>query len=142
MCTKRMVIALLVVGCLGVLPATAAAHPWWYFNFRVVPYGTPVVPVYTPPLPLPSPMPVWRLGVNANPALGGGFHVNWVAAFSPALKAGIAPGEVIESVNGQRLWNDFDYERLLTRSPNPVVKLTVRNVYGGLRPVWVDLRNW
>lgn len=116
MCTRRIAIALLSVLSLGWV-STASA----YF-----PAGPP-----------------WFLGLTGYVEPAGGLRVTAVVPFSPAHKAGIAPGDVIVLVNGYRFWTDFEWGRLVTYSPNPIVHLTVFEVRTGwTRPGLVDLRNW
>lgn len=139
MCTKSMVIALLSVGCLGWVPATATAQcfqiPGTYWNVcltRPQNNGFPIPPA--PPV-----MPQWDFGTNGYFQPFGGYQVMYVAPYSPAARAGIVAGNVILFVNGQPLWNDFDYDRLIRRSPNRFVNLQFRDVWGVNRFISADL---
>jgi S1-C subfamily serine protease len=122
MSVRKIAIALLSAVFFGFAPAAARAY-----------FPVPVVIVQE-----------WKLGVFGYIEYAGGFRVTGVVPFSPADKAGIAPGDIVLYVNGQYVRNDFDYARLISRSPLPIVALgVVDGRTGWLRPPqWVDLRQW
>lgn len=94
---------------------------------RLAPALAPrIAPLLRPPVEDYNP----RLGFQGHFDFGKGMHVENVVWGTPASQAGLEPGDVIRSINGQRVQSLGHYQSLLRQGAGEAV-LTVVDVRSG-----------
>lgn len=92
------------------------------------------------PSPSPSqPTLRYKLMIRGYFGFGPGMHISWVGRGGPAERAWLPdgrtvqldPGDVIEIINGKRIYGPYDYAEAMNFSSRGMVTLGVRDVNSG-----------